>query len=679
MSTSSDLSLNKSSIRSVLEREKLTGINFIDWYRQLRIILRAEGKLDLVEQPMPEAPPATAPAAVRTAHTKRFKEQQEIASLMLVSMTSEIQKNLEELTAHEILVELKTMFQQQAEQELFETVKAFHACKQEEGQSVSSYVLKMKGYLDQMEKLGYAMPTVLGVSMILTSLSKQYDQLVMNYNMHSMGKTIQELHAMLKLAEQGLPKPKATPQVLAIKTGKIQKSKSQAKGKGNQGKGKQAVVYTPKVRIPPPAKKEHPAKDTACNHCHVVGHWKRNCPLYLAELEKSRASKSGTSGIFVIELFSFPNNNSWVYDTGCGTHICNTTQGLRESRRLKEGALDLYVGNGMRAAVEAIGSFDLILPNGLIIVLNNCHYAPSIVRGVVSLCRLKDNGFVHVFTDYGISVFKDDLHYFNAIPRDGIFEIDLHNLVNNNSSIYNVSTKKAKRNLDSTYLWHCRLCHINKKRITKLQHDGLLESIDDESFDKCLSCISGKMTRKPFTHVGERASDLLGLIHTDVCGPFRTKSREGATYFITFTDDYSRYGYVYLLQHKHEVFETFKAFQSEVENQLGKSIKALRSDRGGEYMSQEFLDHLEKCGIVSQFTPPYTPQHNGVSERRNRTLLDMVRSMFSLTTLKLSWWGYALESAARILNMVPTKKVEKTPYELWHGKVPKLSYLRIWG
>ena len=96
-------------------------------------------------------------------------------------------------------------------------------------------------------------------------------------------------------------------------------------------------------------------------------------------------------------------------------------------------------------------------------------------------------------------------------------------------------------------------------------------------------------------------------------------------------------------------------------------------------MSQEFLDHLKRCGIVSQFTPPYTPQHNGVSERRNRTLQDMVRSMMSLTTLPTSFCGYALESAARILNMVPTKKVDKTPYEIWHGKVPNLSYLKVWG
>ncbi|GJR48749.1 retrotransposon protein, putative, ty1-copia subclass [Tanacetum coccineum] len=126
-------------------------------------------------------------------------------------------------------------------------------------------------------------------------------------------------------------------------------------------------------------------------------------------------------------------------------------------------------------------------------------------------------------------------------------------------------------------------------------------------------------------------------------------SKKGASYFITFTNDYSRYGYVYLLKHKHEVFETFKVFNNEVENQLEKTIKAIRSDLGGEYISQEFKDYLKAYGIVQQLTPPYTPQHN----------------------------DYALESAARILNMVPTKKVDKTPYELWHGKVPNLSYLKI--
>ncbi|GJW50819.1 retrotransposon protein, putative, ty1-copia subclass [Tanacetum coccineum] len=160
-------------------------------------------------------------------------------------------------------------------------------------------------------------------------------------------------------------------------------------------------------------------------------------------------------------------------------------------------------------------------------------------------------------------------------------------------------------------------------------------------------------------------------------GPFKTVSRQGASYFVTFTDDFSRYGYVYLLKHKHEVFETFKVFEKEVENQLGKTIKSLLSYHESEYMSQKFLDHLKEHGIIAHRTPPYTPQHNGVSKRRNRTLLDMVRSMMSQTTLPKSFWDYALESVARILNMVPTKKVDKAPYEVWHGQAPKLSYLKV--
>ncbi|GKA07503.1 retrotransposon protein, putative, ty1-copia subclass [Tanacetum coccineum] len=187
------------------------------------------------------------------------------------------------------------------------------------------------------------------------------------------------------------------------------------------------------------------------------------------------------------------------------------------------------------------------------------------------------------------------------------------------------------------------------------------------------------MTRKSFLHRPERATDLLGIIHTDVCGPLRHVLRQGASYIITFTDDYSRYGYVYILKHKHEVFETFKVFKNEVENQLRKTIKALRSDRGGEYISQEFKDYLKACGIFQQLTPSYTPQHNDVSKRRNRALLDIVRSMMNLTSLPLSFWDYALESATCILNMVPTKKVDKTPYELWYGKVPNLSCLKVWG
>ncbi|GJY80741.1 retrotransposon protein, putative, ty1-copia subclass [Tanacetum coccineum] len=387
----------------------------------------------------------------------------------------------------------------------------------------------------------------------------------------------------------------------------------------------------------------YPNKDQACHHCQVAGHWKRNCPLYIEELhankKKSEPGAAVSGNLFAIELFNLTYKlNSWVYDTGCGIHVCNTLQGFKEERKLSYGDQYLQVGNGTQAAVEAIGMFDLVLPSGLVLKLNNCYYAPSIVRGVVSLSCLLDLGFHHTIASNGISVSLNGIFYFSAISVNGVFEIDMNNNVpkNNNNSIFSIN-KKRKLDLDS----YCRLAHIGKTRMQKLHRE-----------------------------------DLLGLIHTDVCGPLRHVSRKGASYFLTFTDDFSRYGYVYLLKHKHEVFETFKVFKAEVELQLGKKIKALRSDRGGEYLSQEFKDYLSENGIVQNLTSPYTPQQNGVSERRNRTLLDMVRSMFNLTTLPLSFWDYALESAVRILNMVPTKKVDKTPYEIWHGKAPNLSYLK---
>nr|GEW40223.1 hypothetical protein [Tanacetum cinerariifolium] len=405
----------------------------------------------------------------------------------------------------------------------------------------------------------------------------------MNYNMYIMGKMLVELHVMLKLHEKGILKKAETSAVLVIREGKIQKDKKKPQGEKGKEKGKNKIAYALKTKIPPPPKRDNPTKDSIYHHCKEVGHWRRNYLSYHAELKKRKNAR------------------------------------LKRSRKLKHEALSLYIGNGMRATVEAIKSFDSILPSGLIIVLDNCHFEPTITRGVVSISRLVKNGYIHTFMNYGIFVSKDNVFYFNAILRDGIYEIDIHNLYPNVSFNYNVSNKRAKHGLDSYYLWHCRLGHINKEHMDMLQRDRLLQPTHDKSHEKYKSCISRKIARNPFPHQVERAKDLLGLIHTDVYGPFRILSRDGAYYFITFTDDFSHYGFVYLMKHKHEVFETFK------------------------------------------------------------TLLDMVRSMMNLTTLPKSFWGYALETAARILNMVPTKKVERTPYEIWHEKTPKLSYLRVWG
>ena len=119
----------------------------------------------------------------------------------------------------------------------------------------------------------------------------------------------------------------------------------------------------------------------------------------------------------------------------------------------------------------------------------------------------------------------------------------------------------------------------------------------------------------------ERATDLLEIIHTDVCGPMNIEARGRYHYFLIFTDDLRIYEYIYLMKHKSETLEKFKDFQSEVENHHNKKIKFLRCDRRGKYLSYEFGLQLKQCGIVSQTNAPGTPRHNGVSERHNRTII----------------------------------------------------------
>ena len=124
-----------------------------------------------------------------------------------------------------------------------------------------------------------------------------------------------------------------------------------------------------------------------------------------------------------------------------------------------------------------------------------------------------------------------------------------------------IKTKRVRVNNDSDiFLWHCRLGHIGVKRMKKLHADGLLESLDYESLGTCEPCLMGKMTKTPFSGSMERATDLLEIIHTDVCGPMNVEAPGGYRYFLTFTDDLSRYGYIYLMKHKYETFEKFKEF-----------------------------------------------------------------------------------------------------------------------
>ena len=266
-----------------------------------------------------------------------------------------------------------------------------------------------------------------------------------------------------------------------------------------------------------------------------------------------------------------------VYAIRC--RECQRVEALKEEK--------FYIGNNARVATLAVGTMQLHLPSGFVLELNNCYFVPSLSRNIVSPSCLMKDGYSFASENNGCVISKNNMFVALASIKNGLFILNL-----DDSPVCNISAKRPRLNdLNPTYIWHYRLGHISEKLMKKLHEDGLLSSFDFESYETCEACLLGKMTKTSFTGFPERASDLLELIHTDVCGPMISTAKGGFQYFITFTDDLSRYDYVYLMRHKSETFEKFKEFQNEVKNQRGKKIKALRSDRGGEYLCHEFSDH----------------------------------------------------------------------------------------
>jgi hypothetical protein len=198
--------------------------------------------------------------------------------------------------------------------------------------------------------------------------------------------------------------------------------------------------------------------------------------------------------------------------------------------------------------------------------------------------------------------------------------------------------------------------------------ESILPSLEFLDLEQCIDCIKGKYVKK-IKKDAKRSAGILKIIHTNICGLFPVKSVDGYDSFITFTDDYSHYVYIYLIKERLEALDKFNIFKAEVENQHNLKIKIVRSDRGGEYygrhtpygqVSRPFAKFLQENGIVAQYSTPSEPQQNEVAEKRNRTLMDMVRSMISYSTLPISLWMETLKTAIHILNRVPSKSVPKT-------------------
>jgi hypothetical protein len=166
----------------------------------------------------------------------------------------------------------------------------------------------------------------------------------------------------------------------------------------------------------------------------------------------------------------------------------------------------------------------------------------------------------------------------------------------------------------------------------------------------------------------------------DLCGPSRQEGTRKENYFMLIIDDYSRITWVAFLKEKAEAFEKFKEFKALIENQTGKRLKAVRSDRGGEFMSSDFKEFRDKHGIKREYTIPRTPQQNGVVERQNITVQQMAKSMMNEKNIGQTYWVEAIHTTVHVLNKSHLRpQTDKTPYELWYGRPTSIKHFKVFG
>lgn len=431
-----------------------------------------------------------------------------------------------------------------------------------------------------------------------------------------------------------------------------------------------------------------------CFKCGKQGHKSPECPVqskpnfrrngpdkqnrqYRQEKQCAQADDD-TFAVYNTEFAgSIPSCRPWILDSGCTTHLCGDKQLFKSFNGETNGRINL--ANQASSEIKGKGTVNLLISNGnqlRSVDFSNTLFVPDLRSNLVSVAKITNK-------DHEV-LFRKDL----AVIMDMIGNVkfvaerrgNLYYLQEGNEEAGIVEDKASSEFL----MWHCRMGHLNANDLVQVINQNTTSKATPEQLtclSKCEVCLRGKMTRLPFLASERQSEEILEIVHTDIVGPFRTQSVNGAKYFITFIDDRSRWCEVYFLKQKSGALEAFKMYQTQVERVTGKKIKYLQSDNGKEYCNAEMDTFLRNQGIQRRLSVVRTPQQNGVAERFNRTLVEMARCLLLQSNLSDMFWADAVATACHLRNRCPSRSINgDTPYQRWFNRDKmSLNYLRAFG
>ncbi|GJZ72331.1 retrovirus-related pol polyprotein from transposon TNT 1-94 [Tanacetum coccineum] len=670
--------------------EKFNGQNFKRWQQKMFFYLTTLGLARFLKETVPQVEPpaegqssnAQAVQAVEAWKHSDFLCHNYVLNGLIDPLYNVYCKTT---TAKELWESLERKYKTEDAGTKKFVVARFLDYKMVDSKNVISQVQDLQVLLHDIHAEGMTLSETFQVAAIIEKLPPSWVEFK-NYLKHKRKEmSVEDLVVRLRIEEDNKLAQKDTYAPDSAKANMVEhagsSSRSNSKGKGkdkkkNDKKGKGKSEYlAPKAGI---VKQKFQG---TCYNCDQPGHRAANCKM--PKRVNPRQANMVDENVDMIAMVSDvcamisevnlvgTNNSGWWIDTGATRHVC-ADKSMFHSFRAVDNGQKLYMGNSATADIKGEGDVILKMTSEKELKLTNVLYVPEIRKNLVSGWLLNKFGFRLVFESDKFVLSKNQMYVGRGYAMNGMFKLNVmvvKNEINKmNSSAYLI---------ESSNVWHSRFGHVNFNSMRRLIKFNSIPNCHIDSKYKCETCVEAKLTRTPFKSVKQKTKPL-DMIHTDICDLKSLLTKGGNKYFITFIDDCTKYCYVYLLKSKDEAIDKFVLYKTEVENQLGPKIKVVQSDKGGEYVSP-FAEICAKHRIRHEFTAPYSPQQNGIAERKNRTLKEMVNAMLISSGLSQDMWGEAILTATYLLNKIPCKEKEETPYELWMGRKPSYQYLRVWG
>lgn len=636
--------------------KKLDGDNYHAWAIRARAVMVQKRCWEAID-------PGYGPEDMTDAQKK--KNDEALTLLFLIVEDTFLDDIGDCIRAKDAWTALKEMHTKFGLLHVLQLMKDFFNITMKPGESIQSYLARLVEIHRKLSNGGYAFTDREVALVMLIGLPKSYESLILNLEKDEASLTTTIVKSKLLIEEKRISRN--------LNTTEDHEERALHTKNYNQKK----FTQTNSTKRWQPKKNEVSSstkKNTKCFSCGEWGHISRNCSEAQQKTNQSSAKTAidlKTNWAFLTNQEKESTSRLWILDSGATEHM---TSDRSKFTTLKDYSSIVEVANSEKIEVTGTGDITIsVLEDSeerKNITLANALYVPNLGGNLLSLGRIEERGFKVQFAHGEAKVLSQNDEVILKARRKG----RLYMVVEDQPVAYLTKTTDD--------LWHSRLGHPCQSASKNLESTNNSKQ-EPHSMPKktCTVCIKGKMKRKKFPKFSNtRSKEVLEVIHSDVVGKISPPSLGGSNYFVVFTDDFSRHSTVYPIKTKDQVLEKFAEYKHMSENFHNRRIKALRSDNGGEFKSNDFNKYLAEHGIQRQLSAPESPQQNGLAERMNGILINISRCLLIESGADPKFWAEAVCTASHLHNKRPSSAINgNTPDKLWSGKEISLGYLKVFG